>query len=72
MLRCSSLLRPWHWSGTDRRQFFSRFYSPLHNLVSQATGLGLTRNMLQCYGAIIRLWRPGDKILAAALTRFAL
>jgi uncharacterized protein (DUF2235 family) len=51
--------------------FFSRFYSRLHNLVSQATGLGLTRNMIQCYAAIIRLWRPGDKIFLFGFSRGA-
>src|SRR5437588_8502516 len=32
------------------------------NLVSQATGLGTTRNIIDCYAAIIRLWRSDDRI----------
>jgi uncharacterized protein (DUF2235 family) len=51
--------------------FLSRLYRRLHNLVSQATGLGLTLNMIQCYAAIIRLWRPGDKIFLFGFSRGA-
>ena len=34
----------------------------LYNLVSQATGLGITANIIDCYAAIISLWQPGDRI----------
>ena len=51
--------------------FVSRSYRRLHNLVSQATGLGLTLNMIQCYAAIIRLWRPGDTIFLFGFSRGA-
>jgi uncharacterized protein (DUF2235 family) len=39
------------------------------NLVSQATGLGITHNIIDCYAAIIRLWRPGDRIFLFGFSR---
>jgi uncharacterized protein (DUF2235 family) len=42
-----------------------------YNLVSQATGLGITRNIVDCYAAIIRLWRPGDRIFLFGFSRGA-
>src|SRR5205807_5257356 len=49
--------------GTALRRFY--------NLVSQATGLGITRNIIDCYAAIIRLWRPGDRIFLFGFSRGA-
>jgi uncharacterized protein (DUF2235 family) len=51
--------------------FFFRLYRRLHNLVSQATGLGLTLNMIECYAAIIRMWKPGDRIFLFGFSRGA-
>jgi uncharacterized protein (DUF2235 family) len=51
--------------------FFFRLYRRLHNLVSQATGLGLTLNMIECYAAIIRMWRPNDRIFLFGFSRGA-
>src|SRR4029077_10948781 len=42
-----------------------RFY----NLVSQALGLGLTGNIIDCYAALIQLWRPGDCIFLFGFRR---
>jgi uncharacterized protein (DUF2235 family) len=42
-----------------------------YNLASQATGLGLTRNIVDCYAAIIRLYRPGDRIFLFGFSRGA-
>src|SRR5437773_8954615 len=49
--------------GTAARAFY--------NLVSQATGLGITRNIIDGYAAIIRLWRPGDRIFLFGFSRGA-
>lgn len=49
----------------------SRFYRAVYNFLSQATGLGLTRNIIDCYAAIIRLWRPGDRIYLFGFSRGA-
>jgi uncharacterized protein (DUF2235 family) len=43
----------------------------LYNLTSQATGLGITRNIIDCYATIIRLWRPGDRIYLFGFSRGA-
>jgi uncharacterized protein (DUF2235 family) len=43
----------------------------LYNLVSQATGLGITRNIIDCYAAIIRMWAPGDRIYLFGFSRGA-
>jgi uncharacterized protein (DUF2235 family) len=43
----------------------------VYNLVSQATGLGITDNIIECYAAIIRLWRPGDRIFLFGFSRGA-
>jgi uncharacterized protein (DUF2235 family) len=43
----------------------------LYNLVSQATGLGITRNIIDCYAAIIRIWHPGDRIFLFGFSRGA-
>src|SRR5439155_25891199 len=34
-------------------------------------GLGITRNLVDCYAAIIRMWRPGDRIFLFGFSRGA-
>jgi uncharacterized protein (DUF2235 family) len=41
------------------------------NLVSQATGLGITKNIIDCYAEIVRQWRPGDRIYLFGFSRGA-
>jgi uncharacterized protein (DUF2235 family) len=43
----------------------------LYNMVSGATGLGLTANIIDCYAAIIRMWEPGDRIFLFGFSRGA-
>ena len=43
----------------------------IYNLASQATGLGITANIIDCYAAIISLWRPGDRIFLFGFSRGA-
>lgn len=43
----------------------------IYNVVSQAFGLGLTKNIVDCYAAIIRMWRPGDRIFLFGFSRGA-
>ncbi len=43
----------------------------LYNLASQATGMGITRNIVDCYAALVRLWRPGDRIFLFGFSRGA-
>ena len=48
-----------------------RAYRWLHNLVSQATGLGITMNIVDCYAAILRMWQPGDRVFLFGFSRGA-
>lgn len=47
------------------------FLRTLYNLLSSATGLGITRNIIDCYAALIHLWRPGDRIFLFGFSRGA-
>jgi uncharacterized protein (DUF2235 family) len=51
--------------------FVTRAYRWLHNVASQATGLGITTNIIDCYAAIIRMWEPGDRIFVIGFSRGA-
>ena len=43
----------------------------IHNLISQATGLGITMNIVDCYAEIIRIFEPGDRIYVFGFSRGA-
>jgi uncharacterized protein (DUF2235 family) len=43
----------------------------IYNTASQATGLGLTANIVDCYAALIRLYRDGDRIFLFGFSRGA-
>ena len=43
----------------------------IYNTISQATGFGITANIVDCYAALIRLWRPGDRIFLFGFSRGA-
>ena len=43
----------------------------IYNVLSQATGLGLTRNVVDCYAALMRMWEPGDRIYLFGFSRGA-
>lgn len=46
-----------------------RLYRRAHNVVSLATGRGLTRNVIDCYAATIRMWDPAIAILLFGFSR---
>ena len=50
---------------------WSRLLRGIYNLLAQATGLGITRNIVDCYAEIIRLWQPGDRIFLFGFSRGA-
>jgi hypothetical protein len=58
-------------SQKDGGHLAGRFTRWLYNTVSQATGLGITANIIDCYAAIIRLWKPGDRIFLFGFSRGA-
>jgi uncharacterized protein (DUF2235 family) len=43
----------------------------IHNKIAQATGFGITRNIIDCYAALIQLWEPGDRIFLFGFSRGA-
>jgi hypothetical protein len=47
------------------------WWRELHNGICQATGLGLTRNIIDCYTYVIQNWRPGDRIFLFGFSRGA-
>jgi uncharacterized protein (DUF2235 family) len=51
--------------------WFASVWSRFYNLISQALGLGLTGNIIDCYAAVVRLWRPGDRIFLFGFSRGA-
>jgi uncharacterized protein (DUF2235 family) len=51
--------------------FEERAYRWIHNVASQATGLGITLNIIDCYAAILQMWQPGDRIFLFGFSRGA-
>src|ERR1700739_1327680 len=43
----------------------------VYNFASKATGLGITANIIDCYAALIRLYRDGDRIFLIGFSRGA-
>ena len=43
----------------------------IYNKIAQATGFGITRNIIDCYAALIQLWEPGDRIFLFGFSRGA-
>jgi hypothetical protein len=43
----------------------------IYNAVGSATGLGITANIIDCYAALIYLWRPGDRVYLFGFSRGA-
>jgi uncharacterized protein (DUF2235 family) len=58
-------------SSVDGGHLKTSFGRKLYNLASQATGLGITANIIDCYAALIRLYRDGDRIFLIGFSRGA-
>ena len=58
-------------SQADGANVFGKALRWIHNTVAQATGFGITRNLIDCYAALIQLWRPGDRIFLVGFSRGA-
>ncbi|TNC12315.1 DUF2235 domain-containing protein [Methylobacterium terricola] len=43
----------------------------IYDILSRATGLGITQNIIDCYAAILRVWEPGDRIYLIGFSRGA-
>jgi len=48
-----------------------RLWRTIHNFLSQATGLGITKNIIECYAEIIRTYKAGDRIFLFGFSRGA-
>jgi len=58
-------------SAADGGHFAVGWVRWLYNLASMATGLGITRNIVDCYAAIISLYEDGDRIFLIGFSRGA-
>ncbi len=58
-------------SSADGAEFKVGVFRKIYNVLAGATGLGITRNIEDCYCAILRLWRPGDRIWLIGFSRGA-
>lgn len=48
-----------------------KLWRRIYNLLSRATGLGITQNIIDCYAEIVRVWQPGDRIYLFGFSRGA-
>ena len=58
-------------SPRDNHFTFGWVGRKIYNLISGGTGFGITANIIDCYAALIRLWRPGDRICLFGFSRGA-
>jgi uncharacterized protein (DUF2235 family) len=59
--------------GTSKgaRGVLGAAWDMIYNVICSATGLGLTGNIIDCYAALVRNWRPGDRIFLFGFSRGA-
>ena len=58
-------------SPADGGFMFGKIGRWMYNTVSQATGLGITANIIDCYAALIRLYCDGDRVFLFGFSRGA-
>jgi uncharacterized protein (DUF2235 family) len=58
-------------SGGEGGFFIGRIAKWIYKTASQATGLGITQNIIDCYAAIIRIAKPEDRIFFFGFSRGA-
>jgi uncharacterized protein (DUF2235 family) len=59
--------------GTSKgaRGVLGATWDMIYNVICSATGLGLTGNIIDCYAALVRNWRPGDRVFLFGFSRGA-
>jgi uncharacterized protein (DUF2235 family) len=59
--------------GTTKGEagLFWTIWNFIYNTVCQASGLGLTGNIIDCYAALVRNWQPGDRVFLIGFSRGA-
>jgi uncharacterized protein (DUF2235 family) len=58
-------------SPSDGSKIKIQWARKIYNLASMATGLGITANIIDCYAALIRLYRENDRIFLIGFSRGA-
>ena len=58
-------------SSVDGGHLHGSLNRKIYNMASMATGLGITANIVDCYAALIRLYRDGDRIFLIGFSRGA-
>jgi hypothetical protein len=58
-------------SPADGTKIKIQWARKIYNLASIATGLGITANIIDCYAALIRLYRDGDRVFLIGFSRGA-
>ena len=58
-------------SPADGSRLKIKWARSIYNLASMATGLGITANIIDCYAALIRLYREGDRVFLFGFSRGA-
>jgi hypothetical protein len=58
-------------SPADGSKIKIQWARKIYNVASMATGLGITANIIDCYAALIRLYRDGDRIFLIGFSRGA-
>ncbi|MBY3328788.1 DUF2235 domain-containing protein [Rhizobium laguerreae] len=58
-------------SASDAEDVKIGFFRKIYNVLSQATGLGITKNIIDCYTAIIQAYEEGDRIFLFGFSRGA-
>ena len=58
-------------SATDGKELKLGFMRRVYSIISMATGFGITRNIIDCYAEIIRLYEPGDRVFLFGFSRGA-
>ncbi len=58
-------------SRADGSQWWGRLVRGVYNLFAQATGLGITRNIIDCYAYLLRVFEDGDRVYLFGFSRGA-
>lgn len=59
--------------GSPRDVAHIRFKSwrGIYNVLAKVTGLGITKNIVDCYASILQVWEPGDRVYLFGFSRGA-
>lgn len=58
-------------SKADGSAWWVQLGRGIYNLFAQATGLGITRNIIHCYAYILRVHEEGDRVYLFGFSRGA-